>query len=116
MNLWTLSLLSLLSPPPRSSCPWLLLFITRGVALGAASKEVGSKSPLSHFLGKASQNKKNLDHFYLFYCGLGQSLGRAGMAQVGPAPSLLPCSVPLPLWTLCTSPRLLSHRPSSRPP
>lgn len=39
-----------------------------------------------------------------------EPLGRhAGQRHGGAHPSLLPCSVPLPFWTLCTSPSLLSH-------
>lgn len=46
-----------------SSSYWILLFITSAVALGAASEEAGSKShPYPTFLGRGSQNEKDLDH------------------------------------------------------
>lgn len=64
VHLWAVSLLSLLPPLLCPFLSWLLLFITTVVALGAASKEVGSKShPHPTFLGKTASNKKDLAHF-----------------------------------------------------
>lgn len=118
VNFWAIPHLSLLSPLLCSSS-WLLLFITGGVASEAASKEAGSKShPYSTFLRRASQNKKDLGHFYLFHYSPGRACGLAGRAQgrCGTCPSLLPCAVLSPLRTLCISPRPLSRGPSSCPP
>lgn len=66
--------------------------------MGAASKEVGSKChPYSTFLRKASPNKKDLNHFYLFHCGLGQSLwaGRLGIETLWdlPQPAAMLCAL-----------------------
>jgi len=99
VNLRALSLLSLLSPLLCSSLSWLLLFITSGVTVGAMPREVGSKPhPYCTFLGKASQNKKDLPGpLDLFHCSQ-EPVGEAGYREiVGPVPSLLPCLRTLPL-------------------
>lgn len=101
VNFWAIPHLSLLSPLLCSSSSWLLLFITGGVASEAASKEVGSKShPYSTFLRKASQNKKDLGHFYLFHCSPGQSLWAGGQGTGTlwdlPQPAAMCCALASP--------------------
>lgn len=93
VNFWALPRLSLLSPL-RPFFSWQL-FIASSVAPGAASKEVGGTShSYSTFLRKASHSKEN--HFYLFHCGLGQSVwaGRKDRDPVGSAPACCPALGP----------------------
>lgn len=80
VNFWAMPHLSLLSPL-LCSFSWLLLFITGGVALEAASKEVGSEShPYSTFLRKASQNKRTWATFICSTVAQARACGQSGRA------------------------------------
>lgn len=97
VDLGAVFLLPLLSPPLPSPLSWPLLFITSDVALGATSKEEGSKPhPYPTFLGKASQNKKDLDHFICSAVAWALARGQAGRAETWwgpPQPAAMLCAL-----------------------